>query len=294
MNARTPRRKETRPRHGLGREVEDEELFSHLHLLPYQRSRKRPTQSPHGEISGTTPKRPRSRSAASALHRTTSDTKSKTLSPEKHFASEDKSTTVIEQSLDEMRKGVPYPPRRFEDIAAMFASTRDMDLLQGAPRLSALAVNVARMYTAGGNAMDLSRLPDEFVYDILCHNTVSPELLKGLEELNPTRVNVLEAVWARLCLSKYEEDELPEGVQWWRALYQLRVDQEHGRLERATKRLRLGYNKAMEDREKRHMGKTKIIRTEGKKRRASSASTSGSLSLLTRMRMEFRREQGRR
>lgn len=221
-------------------------------------------------------------------------TKNKTLSPEKHVVSEEISETVVEQSLDEIRKGFPYPPRRFEDIKTMFASTRDVDDLRGAPRLSTLAVNVARIYTAGGNAMDLSRLPDEFVYDVLCHNTVSPELLKRLEELNPSRVNVLEAVWARLCLSKYEVNELPEGVQWWRALYQLRVDQENGRLERATKRLRLRYNKALEDREKRHMGKTRAIRTEGRTRRASSASASGSLSLLTRMRMEFRRDQRRR
>ncbi|KAI0561982.1 RNA polymerase 2 transcription factor S3 (Elongin) [Gracilaria domingensis] len=294
MADRTPRRQLSNPRHGLGREVDDEELFGHLYLFAPPRSAERPLDKSPRQNSLPTQRRPRSFSCEQEKSPKTKTKNHKDSIPEKRTAQDRPVKRSPEKSVEQSRKGLPYPPRRYEDVVASFAVTRDVDMLHGAPRLSALAVNAARIYTKGGHFFDLSSLPDEFVYDILSLDSISPELLKRLEELNPSRANVLDAIWARLCFSKYDEKELPAGVNWWRALYELRVRQENGRLERATKKMRLGYNKAQEDREKRRMGKTRVMKVEGRRRRASTGSASGSMGLLARMRMEFRRERGRR
>ncbi|CAN8071276.1 unnamed protein product [Agarophyton chilense] len=293
MAGQTPRQHHSNLRQGVGREVDDEELFGHLHLLPPPRSLQQYLDKNSRHNSESVQRRPRSASFESE-HDTPQKRKEveDTINSKNDTPQERAENDRAERTAEQIRQGLEYPPRHYEEVVASFSVTRDVNMLHGAPRLSAAAVNVARIYAAGGHLLDLSTLPDEFVYDIFSCDTITPELLERLEQMNPSRVNVLDALWARLCVSKYEEKELPAGINWWRALYELRVRQDDGRLERATKRLRLGYNKAHEDREKRRMGKTRMIRVEGRKRRASTASSS--MGVLARMRMEFRRERGRR
>lgn len=284
-------------RHGQGREVDDEELFGHLTLLPHPRPRQRPPGTLRKCSSASTPRRPRSSSTdLDEISLSNSHRKKDSLARHYRAREEDTKKDEPQHSLNDARRGVPHSPRTYEDITALFATTREVSMLRGAPRLSVISINAARLYAAAGNIKDLSMLPDEFVYDILCHSAINPELLHRLEELNPSRVNVLEAVWARLCGAKFEERELPNGVYWWRTLYELHVEREHQHVERVTKRLRLGCKKPVEERELRHMGTSKTIQMEKRRRRASSgsASNSGSIGLLARMRLDFRKERRRR
>lgn len=285
-------------RNGLGREVEDHELFGHLHMPPRPRRAPPPPQKLTSSFSQQlkqSQKRPRSSSIESLkpnTKRTSRITKEKPIQSCPHHKSnhDQKETTAVDNKNVELQtRNCPPSPRTYQQMVAQFTSSKDVTPIHGAPRLSNLSLTIARTQMSRGLLEDLSTIADDFVFELLAHSSVTPTLLARLESLNPSRVNVFEAVWARLVDAKFQERNLPDGVTWWRALYEQRVAEEQASLDRARERLRLRYSKGESDRSKRQMGRTALVSDARRKRGRTNPNTR-----MGRLRMEFQRDRRKR
>ena len=173
--------------------------------------------------------------------------------------------------------------REYDEIVAYYTTPLPKTRINGAPRLSRLSLNSARHFVARGALNDLSTIPDDFVHDILTNARVGPQLLIKLEQYNPSRVNVLDAVWARLVFSKYGERSLPEGILWWRELYELRQEEKELSLEKARVRMKMRYS-AMESMKKaRSIGIANVV---VKRRKQKTSNTR-----ISQLREDVRRDK---
>lgn len=175
--------------------------------------------------------------------------------------------------------------RTYDEIVAYYTTELHITKLNGAARLSRLSLNAARQFVARGQLDDLSKIPDDFVHDILTHADVGPEILVNLENLNPSRTNVLEAVWARLVDNKFSERALPEGVLWWRELYEMRKGEALLTFEKAKMLMKFSERETL--RKSRSLEIAKVVI---RKRKRPSASTSR----IAQLRAEVRRDKSRR
>lgn len=165
--------------------------------------------------------------------------------------------------------------------------------LCGAPRLSSLALAAARAAAARGRLLDLSRIADDHVFLLLATPAIGPAHLVQLERHNPSRVGVLDALWARLVAEKYGAKELPEGVIWWRELFEKRKREEHVMLEKASERLRRRYSDG-ELEKGRKVEMTKRIRVGPPRKRRAAGEAGVVQSRISRLREEMRREREKR
>lgn len=166
--------------------------------------------------------------------------------------------------------------------------------LCGAPRLSSLALAAARAATSRGRLLDLSRLADDHVFLLLGTPAIGPAHLVQLERHNPSRVGVLDALWARLVTEKYGANELPEGVVWWRELFEKRKREEQVMLEKASERLRRRYSDGQLEKGGRKVEMTKRIRVGPPRRRRPTGEPAVAQSRMSRIREEIRREKRKR
>lgn len=163
--------------------------------------------------------------------------------------------------------------------------------LYGAPRLSSLALGAARISAARGRLVDLSHMADDHVYLLFATPMIKPAHLAQLERHNPSRVPVLEALWARMVSEKYGVKELPEHVVWWREYFEKKRREEQVMLEKASERLRRRYSDG-ELEKGRKVEMTKRIRVGPPRRKGGE--TGAMQSRISRLREEVRRQKRRR
>ena len=163
--------------------------------------------------------------------------------------------------------------------------------LCGAPRLSALALAAARVAAARGRLVDLSKIADDHVFLLLATPAVGAAQLKMLERHNPSRVAVLDALWARMVMKTYAIGQLPDKVVWWRELFEIKMREEQLLLDKASERLRRRYSDGEMDKG-RKVEMTKRIRVGPPKRRAGDPAVPQSR--ISRLREQVRRQKRRR
>lgn len=180
-------------------------------------------------------------------------------------------------------------PRTVEETIGFYLPAVPMDKdLCGAPRLSAVALASSRLALARGRIRDLSAVADEHGFSLLSGHGIGPDILRKLEVLNPSRVGLFEAAWARLVREKFGVSELPSKCRWWREFYEDQIQEEEMRLKRAGEKLRKMYS-VEEERQGRKMEMTKRIRI-GERKRKVGGGVGGGTSRLARLREEVRRE----
>lgn len=161
-----------------------------------------------------------------------------------------------------------------------------------------MALAAARVHCSRGLVRDLSRVADDHVYLLLATPTLTPTLVASLEECNPKRVGVFEALWARIVKDKFEMSELPDGVVWWRTFYERLTMRRELDIQRSSERLRMWYSDGDRKRKERAMETTRRIRVRGpadeRRRRRGGGNGSAGLSRIARLRQEFRRDKNRR
>lgn len=297
------------PSRGRVRELEDDELFGQVLLRPPQRSKQKVQQSSPtimAEERQKAKKRPRSSSSSGNAHQRrpgTSASGSPAQKKELCNISATKKTAVMNRlepqkkvslseiangdCFDDSRRGCPPSPRTYDEIVSMFAPVETMKI-DGIPRLSSLALAAARTYASRGKLVDLSDLADSQVHEVLGHKDTDADTLEKIEKLNPSRINVLEASWARLVGAKFGIRELPPKVKWWRAFYEMKRREDQISLERARARLKQRYNAADADKKKRVMEKTKVLAVAEKRK---SKPASSAMSRIARLRMEVKKDR---
>lgn len=137
----------------------------------------------------------------------------------------------------------------------------------------------------------MSKMADDHVFLLLTTPAIGAAQLKMLERHNPTRVAVLDALWARLVKEKDGTSKLPDKVTWWRELYEIKMREDQMRLEKASERLRRRYSDG-EMEKGRKVEITKRIRVGPPRRRNAEAGTPQSR--MSRLREEVRRHKRRR
>lgn len=165
--------------------------------------------------------------------------------------------------------------------------------LDGVQRLSCMALRSARCALARGKIRDLSKVADQYVYELLSGKETTPNILRKLEMLNPSRGAVFEALWARQVREKHGITELPSTFKWWREFFEFQLEREQMRLERASAKLRKQYSIA-EERSGRKMETTRRIGLGVRKRRRGVGPRNAPLSRLEKLREEVRREKGKK
>lgn len=203
-------------------------------------------------------------------------------------------TPVVRARWQLLRDGMSASPRTaLETRAQIFQPVSAVwhHLPRGANTLVELSVRPLREMFSSGKQTDLSRLPDAYAYEILAHVSIQPAVLSRLEVANPTRIALLEAVWARVVSRLFHVDELPKGFSFWRAVFEERVLKQAGFVRRCGERARSGYSVGAGDKstvkQTRRLGKPpRLSSRRGVKRRADS--------VVDRLRMEMRRDKRRR
>lgn len=192
-------------------------------------------------------------------------------------------------SMPATRAMVSPSPRSMEETINPFlpAVALEKDIM-GVPRLSSMALASARVALARGTLKDLSAVADEYAYTLLSGQNLGPDVLKRLEMWNPSRVQLFEALWARLTKEKYGVDKLPTNCKWWREFYEEEVREDAMKLEMAGERLRKRYS-AGEEKAGRKIEMTGKIRVADRKRR-TNRSVTGGMSRIAKLRHEIRRE----
>lgn len=298
QRARSATMDHRRVRRGAGREVRDAELFS----PPAVRASHALTRAPPAR-----PKRPRTADPPRVLPDSSPRTKPRRPRALPAVVAAAAAVAAVQPApaakrrkcdtgLEAERAGAAESPRTVAASCDIFGALpwragrgREEGLvLLGVPRLSERVLGLARALVARGMLSDISRLPDDFAHAVLGGATQVADLVR-LEALNPGRVEVFEACWARVVQSKYKISVLPEGVKWWRGFYEMREEEEAARLEKAKELLQRRYSAQEEARRTRNVSATQIVRGEpDRRRRRASAGPAQAPTLLSRLRAQAR------
>ncbi len=160
-------------------------------------------------------------------------------------------------------------------------------------RLTELCMEQFRARVVAGRSKGLEELPDDFVFALIAHDSVKAEVLVSLEERHPSLAPVLEAGWARIAVGV---QKLPEEVDSWRELYELKKQREMDRMEEARARVRQSYEESAMRNQRRVVSMPRGTEPPVRKRRRVRVDPSfiPPPSLLTRLRNEHRRDRRRR
>lgn len=275
-------------RHGIGREVDDDELFGDPERASL-RAHKRPRR-PQPSASSTQPNRATAKATAAAAAAT---------------ANANADACKQAASLEQLRAAFAPPPRSHRACVAPFISppclTKDEHAdeaarFQLAPHLSSLALRAARRVACSGQLRDLSRLADEHVFAIFSAASMSDAVLVELERCNPSRVDVLEALWSRLVVQEYNVTSLPDGITWWRAFYQAKKEEDESCLQRARERLRSRYIEGEAGRQSTKLASARTVSKNlpARRRRGAASSSAVAPTIISRLRNQVRKGRQRR
>lgn len=277
-------------RHGVGRELDDDELFGEDAFALMHKS-SGSSAVPHGGVA-----RPmRELSASNTAGRPTKRLRASTESPVTSGRVVSNPGAIVEAPplWVTIRSSHPKLPDTVQETISEFTLPGDEDLprkIAGAPRLSSLACVASVSHINMTRSLDISYLADFHAFSLLTAARLSPDLLDKMERRNPTRVRLLDAVWATVVHRLFQIDVRPPSCESWRAVYEEKVAAEEERLRRARDRLRSGY--AL------NSNKKVVTKLDGRrsmilepKRRASHSSVP--LTRMERLRLQARKDRRR-
>lgn len=292
-------------RHGMGRELDDDELFgdtaSHAATAPHAAALTTTTM----DEGRRRPRRPR---VAMSPPRKGHELKDAELFGNNHKPDDNGERG---RTRKERHKPAAWEVRRLEtesvgatpsDAAAAAAeggSPCAATLCGGAPALSLLSARAVRTRLQRGAVPDLSQLADAHLHEVLSVATtvLTAPLLVRLEEAHTSRILPLEAAWAALAARRFHLDSRPPGCASWREAYERRAAAESDALQRSRERVRSGYaSPAAPHRLQLPPARDAAAAAAAARRRKGVAGRrrDGPSTPLERLRLEFRRDKRRR
>lgn len=273
----------TLTQHGIGREVEDDELFDDSANLSHVSGKR--AQSSHARTE-------RSCDGHSKRHCSNSEIRDGDFSDETfhpRLKSRDKSKMARWEI--ERLKFKNTLPRTVDEAIAELSLPGENELpkkLNGAVRLSTMARATAGSLFYTTELRDLSKLTDYHGFMLLTSKPLTPAALTILEEANPCRIRLLDGLWAITVKRLLNIEVRPDWSDSWRAVYQNHVTLNEKRLCVTRERVRAGYA-AQSVAKVTSIGKHRpLSRSEGNRRVVQNTS---SLSRIERLRLQARKDR---
>lgn len=283
-------------RHGIGREVDDDELFGD-DTFPIMRQttgwpsasdnmHTAPTVEPDVVlVSDRRAKRPRTIAQPSTLS-------ARRDVPVRNASHASKDGVAPRWAV--LRSAYPRLPESLRETVAEFTLPGDDSIgrrIDGAPRLSTLARLASASLFTGGKYRDLSKLCDYHAFALLTGTALNANTVIALEECNPTRVRLLDAVWATVVNRVFKIDVRPSTCESWRAVFEQEAAVKEERLRRTRERIREGYAQKSNKKITTKLD-SRRSRTLEPVRRSSHGSES--LTRIDRLRLQARKDRRRR
>lgn len=259
----------------MGREVRDSELFGSINTEISQKVQKG-SSSGTGSLSCEIYEEPKFARRPKRRRIDYRDTRS---------ALEKDGVTITCRNAKELLERYDAPPWR---IGREHPETHRLD---SDKRLTEMCLERLRSRVIIGKSKGLEELHEDFIFALISHDSVKPSVLISLEERHPTLAPVLEAGWARVAGIEI----LPEDVNSWRELHEVKEQREIDRMEQVRGRLRQSYRESTNrgHRQVRQLTGTQP-QTPKKRRGRTDPSSIPPPSLLTKLRNEHRRNKRRR
>lgn len=276
--------------HGVGRELDDDELFGDDGLSVLRRSSGSlfknfgESSKPADLLDTVKPVIPPTKRLRPAVE---SVTKSGGA------IKKPKSTVERVPEWERLRLSEAKPPKSLKETVSEFTLPEDEDMarrIDGAPRLSTLACMAFASLLNTTRSVDLSYIPDYHAFSLLTYARLSADVLTKIEERNPTRVRLLDAVWATVVNRLYKIENRPSNYDSWRAVHEGKVADEEERLRRASDRLRIEYARNSNKKVIAKLDSRRSMRLEPKR---GTSHGSVPLTRMEQLRMQARKDRRR-
>lgn len=276
--------------HGVGRELDDDELFGDDVLSILRRSCGSSAKE-CGE-----PSKPAARL----------DTVKHVIRPTKRLRPSAEVVTISERVITKpkctvervpewvkLRLSEEKLPESLKETISEFTLPGDEDMacrIDGALRLSSLACMASASLLNATRSVDLSYIPDYHAFSLLTRARLSADVLTKIEERNPTRLRLLDAVWATVVNRLYQVEIRPSSYDSWRAVYEGKNAAEKERLRRTRDRVRTEYARNSNKKVIAKLDSRRSMRLEPKR---GTSHSSVPLTRMEQLRMQARKDRRR-
>lgn len=224
---------------------------------------------------------------------------SKSLPSHQPSTHEDVQAVASQPEWELRREHMEHSALTVEEAAAIASSggSGPNRTVRGAPSLSSLACQAVRTALKNGQILELEDVPDAHLHELLTTTSLNANVLDRIESLYPSRVAIIDVVWAHFVHRTYGVDKRDEAeFSSWRAVHEHEVALRLAAFQHCRSLLRSSYAAAAATTS--NGGRLRQVSTcrtpDAELRRRGSARKNTSPTLIEKLRSDYRRDKRRR